>query len=90
MSTPTLEEYIERTQTIVEANRDARRAEAAFEHRVIVIGYGPFTWEVCDDCNYNLHRCPACGDDLTHAESRSGSHIRRCRPDLFDAAGNML
>jgi hypothetical protein len=45
---------------------------------------GPPTWEVCDSCNYNLHICCLCGDDLTHAEAQGDKHYRECRPDLYE------
>lgn len=41
-----------------------------------VASYGPHTWEVCSACNYNAHRCPGCGTDLTHAEAGRGGHCQ--------------
>lgn len=31
---------------------------------------GPKLWEVCDTCNHGGHTCPACGDDISHADSK--------------------
>lgn len=46
---------------------------------------GPELWKVCDKCNYNNHICMFCGNDLTHAEDDNRmTHLRDCRPDLFE------
>ena len=29
---------------------------------------GPYTWQICDGCNYVREHCHFCGEDLTHAE----------------------
>lgn len=31
-----------------------------------VCGGNHQTWNCCDDCNYDSHRCHFCGDDLNH------------------------
>ena len=59
------------------------------DRMIELFGYGPRLWEVCDKCNYNNHRCYFCGDDLTHAEDHNGTHIRECRPDLFNEDGTV-
>lgn len=44
-------------------------------------------FECCDKCNYDTHRCPACGEELNH-DSTDGSGKRHwvsdCRPDLVE------
>jgi len=65
-------------------------ADVIFEQQVRLFGYGPYLWQVCDGCNYNLHRCHFCGDDLTHAEFHGSQHYIACRPDLFDEEGNYI
>jgi hypothetical protein len=35
--------------------------------------YGPYTWEVCERCDYNRHVCGGCGEELTHAQAQ-GAH----------------
>jgi len=37
------------------------------------------SWEYCDDCNYNQHRCGGCGEDLTHEQ---GGCCDGCAKDL--------
>ena len=44
-------------------------------------------YETCDRCNYQSHRCPACGEDLDHVGyDPGGNHhtVGFCRPDLVE------
>ena len=44
-------------------------------------------YEVCDACNYAVHQCHFCGDDLTHSGHDSSGvlhDVAYCRPDLVD------
>ena len=34
------------------------------DHRPL---HGPPTWHFCEACNYGLHRCHFCGDDIDHS-----------------------
>lgn len=52
-----------------------------FEHRVRIIGYGPYLYEVCDSCNYNSHTCFFCGDDLTHSQDVGVNQRNPCYDD---------
>lgn len=48
---------------------------------------GPETYQVCRTCDLDVHRCGACGEELTHAEATDDRHLRQCRPDLYDENG---
>jgi hypothetical protein len=43
---------------------------------------GPWTWEVCEACNYNRHVCAGCGQELRHAETQSGPNLHDCYLEL--------
>lgn len=47
-------------------------------------------YNCCDRCNYDMHRCPACGIDLYHDSFEDDASTRRhwmsdCRPDLVES-----
>ena len=51
----------------------------------------PHVWvnnyQTCDSCNYGLHRCHLCGEDLDHEGWDSGGNEHTtayCRPDLVE------
>lgn len=42
-------------------------------------------WQTCEQCNYDNHICPACGEHLDHEnfDASGHKHAEYCRPDVY-------
>jgi hypothetical protein len=88
LKSPRLTGLIEEVyELIAERSREWDKQDAEAELREVQIcsspfWMGPFTWQICDACNYNRHQCPGCGADLNHAQTIPGANYHDCFRDL--------